>query len=86
MPADEAELPDLRLKFPAGRFEQPVLRLIVAAQLSVGITSLLVLLYWFHILAGELRASVSTFDQSIEIFGLAVMMVTFVLFLHQLYE
>lgn len=75
---------DPTLKFPAGRFEDSLLALIIVLQMSIGITTIVVGFFWAHVVADQsVRTEFSFYP---EILVLAFGMAAFTYLLNRLYE
>lgn len=47
MSTDHPDDPDLKLRFPAGRFEEYLIDILIATQVSIGIAAVLACSFWF---------------------------------------
>ncbi|WP_143423120.1 hypothetical protein [Halegenticoccus soli] len=100
LPGDDPEDPDSpkdpKLKFPTGRFEEPIINLIFAAQISLGAMAIFTFLFWAWLVLGSwyhpwmLKPGMFweyfDIDWYPDVLGLALLMVIPVIFLHYLYE
>ena len=77
---------DPKLKFPAGRFEDPLLTLIIALQASIGVMSVLGGSFWAHLVVNSYLMPQEEFTFYLGFLALAIGMAASVYLLQRLYE
>ncbi|MFC6905993.1 hypothetical protein [Halalkalicoccus tibetensis] len=77
---------DPKLKFPAGRFEDSLVTLIIALQGGIGIMTILVSFFYAHLVVNSYFIPQEKFSFYPGVLALALGMAAFIYLLHRLYE